>query len=291
MASSKQRDALSFPTEQTDLILPYTPEPFPGEHAPWSKPHVTLTFATSLDSNLSLAPGVQTPLSGPQSKAMTHYLRSKHDVILIGVGTAIADDPSLNCRIEGAGGYGGQGRIGQPRPVIVDPEGRWDFNSETKCIRLAWEGKAHGPWIITKKMISDDKRRILDDCDGQVFVIEGAPLSEDPLGRIRWVDILKLLSFEYQKSVMIEGGGSVINDLLSPTNIDLVDSVIVTVAPTWLGRGGVQVCPEAREENGVRVPVARLTDVKWVPLGEDVVLCGRPNPKQRGRRMWDRVEG
>jgi 2,5-diamino-6-(ribosylamino)-4(3H)-pyrimidinone 5'-phosphate reductase len=63
-------------------------------------------------------------------------------------------------------------------------------------------------------------------------------------------------------------------------NMDLVDSVIVTVAPVWLGKGGVQVCPDARVEDGQRVPVSRLKDVQWVPLGEDVVLCGRPISSQ-----------
>ena len=77
---------------------------------------------------------------------------------------------------------------------------------------------------------------------------------------------------------MIEGGGAVINDLLHPSHFNLVDSVIVTIAPTWLGIGGVQVCPEERvdREKRVKVPVAKLTEVKWVPLGDDVVLCGRP---------------
>jgi 2,5-diamino-6-(ribosylamino)-4(3H)-pyrimidinone 5'-phosphate reductase len=76
---------------------------------------------------------------------------------------------------------------------------------------------------------------------------------------------------------MIEGGGAVINDLLAPGNFELVDSVIVTIAPVWLGRGGVQVCPEARREGERKVAVGKLAGVKWVPLGEDVVLCGRPS--------------
>ncbi|KAJ8108835.1 hypothetical protein ONZ43_g6305 [Nemania bipapillata] len=72
---------------------------------------------------------------------------------------------------------------------------------------------------------------------------------------------------------MIEGGGAVINSLLGE-NADLVDSVIVTIAPVWLGEGGVVVSPP-RTTRGADRPVARLSDTKWVPLGEDVVLCGR----------------
>ncbi|KAJ4371230.1 2,5-diamino-6-(ribosylamino)-4(3H)-pyrimidinone 5'-phosphate reductase [Neocucurbitaria cava] len=265
------RDALRFPTSQSDQIDPYLP---PSTSNP-SKPFVTLTFATSLDSQLSLAPGVQTALSGPESKAMTHYLRSKHDTILIGVGTAVADDPSLNCRIEGVGGYGGQGLAGQPRPVVVDPKGRWDFHAESKVMRLAREGKGKAPWLITGSSIKEEEQKLLESVGGKVLELPCSSTSSIP-----WSAILDALTKEGASSVMIEGGGVVINDLLSSENFRLIDSVIVTIAPTWLGKGGVQVCPKERIEDGRRIPVGRLKGVKWVPLGEDVVLCGHPKLEQ-----------
>ncbi|KAI8935141.1 hypothetical protein NX059_007735 [Plenodomus lindquistii] len=263
------RDALQFSTSNSQQIDPYLPKPDLG---PFPKPFVTLTFATSLDSQISLAPGVQTALSGPDSKAMTHYLRSKHDAILVGVGTAIADDPSLNCRIEGVGGYGGQSLEGQPIPVIVDPKGRWNFSGDRKVIRLGREGKGKAPWIVTTAPVGIKQKTEFTDAGVKGIAV---PLKPE-MAVLGWRDILTALAREGIRSVMIEGGGRVINDLLSTENFDLVDSVIVTIAPTWLGKGGVQVCPEPHEEGGTRLPVGRLTGVKWVPLGEDVVLCGRP---------------
>jgi 2,5-diamino-6-(ribosylamino)-4(3H)-pyrimidinone 5'-phosphate reductase len=277
------RDALHFPISQAQSIDPYLPS-LSSTLTPVStntstttspespKPCVTLTFATSLDSNLSLSPGVQTVLSGPQSKAMTHYLRSHHDAILIGCGTAIADDPSLNCRIAGVGGYGNEGLEGQPRPVVVDPNGRWNVNDRSKVINLAKEGKGRGVWIVSKKGSSNqDRRGVVESVGGKVL-----ELSTGKDGSMNWKEILEVLAKEGIKSVMIEGGGAVINELLSKENMALVDSVIVTIAPVWLGKGGVQVCPDATTEEGQRVPVRRLQDVKWVPLGDDVILCGRP---------------
>ena len=73
------------------------------------------------------------------------------------------------------------------------------------------------------------------------------------------------------RSIMIEGGGKVINSLLGE-DADLVNSVIVTIAPIWLGQGGVTVSPPRAN---VDRPVARLSDTTWMPLGADVVLCGR----------------
>lgn len=273
--ASPVRDALHFPQPSSSQIAAYipTPGPHPSE-TQTTKPHVTLTFATSLDSQLSLAPGVQTALSGPESKAMTHYLRSKHDAILIGVGTAEADNPSLNCRIAGVGGYGGEGLQGQPRPVVIDPRGRWQFNVGSKVLKLAEEGKGKAPWVFTKHALDESRTELLKSVGGRVVVTgsEGCPE-----WRVLWEYVLKVLEAEEVRSIMIEGGGAIINDLLAPANIGLVDTVIVTIAPTWLGKGGVQVCPDERVDKGARLPVARLSNVKWVPLGDDVVLCGHPS--------------
>ena len=265
------RDTLHFSPSSSDQIDSYIPKPgFRHPNKPYGRPHVTLTFATSLDSNLSLAPGVQTVLSGPESKAMTHYLRSRHDAILIGVGTAEADNPSLNCRIEGVGGYGGDGLTGQPRPVVIDPQGRWQFSADSKVMKLAREGKGKAPWIFTMAPIDEGRRKVLESVGGEVIVAGAQPSTR----RLSWGYILDELERRDIESVMIEGGGGVINELLSPRNVRFVDTVIVTIAPVWLGKGGVQVCPNERVEGGAKLPVARLKDVKWVPLGDDVVLCG-----------------
>ncbi|POR37638.1 2,5-diamino-6-ribosylamino-4(3H)-pyrimidinone 5'-phosphate reductase, partial [Tolypocladium paradoxum] len=97
-------------------------------------------------------------------------------------------------------------------------------------------------------------------------------------GRLRfdWRDVLRALAAAGLSSVMVEGGGHVINSLLDPACHGLVDSVIVTIAPTWLGQGGVVVSPDrVKDGQGCPVPAARLSNVSWHPLGEDVVLCGR----------------
>ncbi len=94
--------------------------------------------------------------------------------------------------------------------------------------------------------------------------------------------ILKALAVEGIRSVMIEGGGKVINDLLHADHAYLIDSVIVTVAPTYLGRGGVLVSPAPKTDaTGRPQPVLRFKDVRWQPLGEDVVMCGRVQREEK----------
>jgi 2,5-diamino-6-(ribosylamino)-4(3H)-pyrimidinone 5'-phosphate reductase len=237
------------------------------------KPFLTLTFATSLDSSLSLSPGVQTVLSGPSTKAMTHYLRSQHDAILVGVGTALADDPALNCRIDGVG------LEGQPRPVIVDPSGRWRVEKEkgavAECIRLAKNRVGKGPWVVTsleESEINKEWERILEECGGRYICVPKVPREKG----MDWSSILKAVAGLGIRSIMVEGGGMVINTLLQERYLSLVDSVIITIAPVWLGTGGVLINPPRRtDEDGQPIPVARLDQVKWKQFGDDVVMCGK----------------
>ncbi|KAI2469395.1 dihydrofolate reductase [Annulohypoxylon bovei var. microspora] len=297
---------LIFPSVERERLEPHLPPLTTGVEEDVSSssdlPFVTLTFATSLDSALSLGPGIRTALSGPQSKAMTHYLRSRHDAICVGVGTAIADDPGLNSRLAsecptletslaastaGVGallGLAGKSAVDdtqytftrkQPRPIVIDPSLRWDFTPESKVMQLARTGKGRAPYIITAvPQPPESKKKLLDDLGGKFIVLSG------PRNRFDWRSILAAVRDEGLRSIMIEGGGEVINSLLSHENSQLVDSVIVTLAPTWLGRGSVIVSPPRNmNPDGKPSAVARLTGTTWMPLGEDVVLCGKLAPQ------------
>ncbi|KAH6607472.1 riboflavin biosynthesis protein Rib7 [Trichoderma cornu-damae] len=263
-------EQLTFPVESAALLEPRLPPKLDGEETSVSRPFVTLTFATSLDSSLSLAPGVRTRLSGPGSKAMTHYLRTRHSSILVGVSTVLADDPALNCRIARASS--------QPRPIVIDANLRWTPRRSDKVFDVCRSGDGLAPFILTGVDASDlppASVELLHEHGGKYIHIPAA--RSGPTGRLRfnWHDILAALQGEHLASVMVEGGGQIINSLLDPAYHSLIDSVIVTIAPTWLGQGGVVVSPErVTDAGGSPLPVARLSHVSWHPFGEDVVLCG-----------------
>ncbi len=268
-------NSVHFPEQYRGFLQPYLP-PSNVQLTSDGLPHVTLTYATSMDSCISLAPGLQTALSSPQAKAMTHYLRSKHDAIVVGVGTAIADNPSLNCRLQGVGGYGGIGWDGQPRPVVIDPSARWLITPQSKILQTVEQGKGRAPWVIMAPGFQMDPYRLelLKHYGGKYL-----GLTEfDKKWRLRWEAILKALAAEGIKSVMIEGGAMIINELLQPEHASLITSLVVTVAPTYLGRGGVNLSPIARRDQlGRPQPVLpRFRDVRWQSVGgDDAVFCGR----------------
>jgi len=206
---------------------------------------------------------------------MTHYLRSRHQALLVGAVTAIGDNPSLNCRIKGVGGYGGEDLEGQPRPVVLDPTLRWDFSSDSKVLALAANGKGRAPYIICAKHPPELKRVLLERLGGKFITLN---ISDTGLskGKLDWADIFQALRDHGIQSLMVEGGGTVINDLLQPHYAALIDSVIFTIVPTWLGQGGVAISlPRRYSADGTPIPAARLKNVIWHPFGEDVVVCGK----------------
>ena len=251
-------EALHFPEGLREVFKPYLPRarPVTGQdnEGPRSwRPHVTLTYAASLDSMIAAAPGTRTALSGHQSKAMTHYLRTRHDAILVGRGTANADDPTLNSRLEGAT------LRDQPQPVIVDGRRQWKPSPTAKVLQAAREGKGKAPWIVSGQIDVDTH----DQMEGVEYLSIDLEAADS---NTRWPRILKALAARGVESTMIEGGAEVIKTLLRDHR-DLIDSLIVTVAPVFLSDDGVRV------SSGV-VGVDQLRNVQWLCLGRDAVVCG-----------------
>ncbi|KAK6497980.1 2,5-diamino-6-(ribosylamino)-4(3H)-pyrimidinone 5'-phosphate reductase [Arthrobotrys conoides] len=256
----------SFPDDLAVQFEPYLPSANTNGF-----PSLTLTFATSLDSALSLGPGIQTQLSGSLTKAMTHHIRTFHSAILVGASTAISDDPGLNSRIQGA--------KHQPIPIVLDPNARWNITESSRVVQTAKERKGRAPFILVNSQNLDDgavveRKKMLQNYGGGYIGI-----NVDDSGRFKWETILSMLKQELGiESIMVEGGGNVINSLLEEEgNRRFVDNVIITIAPTWLGKGGVVVSPDRKPDPKGQYTQPRLKEVKWIPMEEDVVLCGKLN--------------
>lgn len=244
-------ELIPLPESLPDFLKAYLPS---GTNS--NVPFVTLTYAASIDSRIAEQPGMQTAISHLETKTMTHYIRSRHDAILIGVGTVLADDPGLNCRWKEP-----SGKAYSIRPVIVDPRFKWNPTG-SRLLRTVKEGEGLAPLVIvtaaTYSSLNENKRaqaELIKEAGGDVV-----PIETD--GIIEWSVVFAALGKRGIQSVMVEGGANVINQLL--LRPDLVSSLIVTVGPVYLGAKGVEVSPDSK---------CTLQDVSWWRGTQDVVLA------------------
>ena len=209
------------------------------------RPFVTLAWAQSLDGSIALDRGKPFRLSGNESLALTHALRAAHDVIVVGIGTLLADDPSLTVRLW-------QGP--SPSPVVLDSCLRTPV-----CARVLAAGGGRPVRIACTENAREELRVQLEE--------KGAEIMRLPAWTNGWVDLGRLLSALAAggiRRVMVEGGGKVLTSFLRAS---LVDYAVVTVAPRLLG--GMSALGELEP---TKLP--RLDGSALHRLADDWILAG-----------------
>jgi GTP cyclohydrolase II len=208
------------------------------------RPFVVLKYAQSLDGRIATSTGDSKWISGESERELSHALRAACDAVLVGVGTVVTDDPELTVRmVPGA----------SPMRVVLDT-----------TLRLPLEAKIVGAdaatTVITTERSNPDRRAALRARGVRVEVVT------EREGQVDLRSALSTLRATGTESVLVEGGSTVITALLAA---DLVDRLIVGVAPVVLGAGtqAVNNLAVQRVVDGVR-----LANRVIVPVGDDVVL-------------------
>eukprot|EP00457_Paulinella_chromatophora_P008741 gb/GEZN01008785.1/.p1 GENE.gb/GEZN01008785.1/~~gb/GEZN01008785.1/.p1 ORF type:complete len:331 (-),score=35.48 gb/GEZN01008785.1/:76-1068(-) len=255
---------------------------------PSEVPFVTLTYAQSLDGSISASKGTQLILSGKESMAMTHCLRAIHAGIIVGIGTVLADDPSLSVRhVHGP----------DPRPIIIDTRLRFPLTAK----------------FLKRKPIVCTTGSELKSGSGKAqrrFALEKAGCTvvdcKEVPGGVMQVDLHDMFRKlkRFVDSVMVEGGATVISSLLQQPH--LIHQMVVTTAPVLVGgyhavtsllSASSSSAPSSPSTSSVIPPSSsspllalsgtsalaltpskpsfpRLTNVSYVVLGDDIVCRG-----------------
>lgn len=182
------------------------------------RPFVTLKLATSLDGRIATRSGDSQWITGEASRRAAHALRGTHDAVMIGVGTALADDPELTCRIEGF----------RSRPmirVVVDSHLRLPLNG-----RLARGAQTHPLFVIHRAGADPVRREAFIAVGARLFAVAPAEVGVDPLAA------LQALGAAGITRLLVEGGGTLAAALV---RADLVDDVAWFTAPLVIGGDGV----------------------------------------------------
>ena len=96
-------------------------QPF-RKHARTGRPYVLFKSAMTLDGKVATRTGDSKWISGEESRRLAHHWRAECDAVVVGIGTALADDPLLTARIEGV--------HRQPRRIVFDSEARLPLDSQ-----------------------------------------------------------------------------------------------------------------------------------------------------------------
>jgi diaminohydroxyphosphoribosylaminopyrimidine deaminase/5-amino-6-(5-phosphoribosylamino)uracil reductase len=181
------------------------------------RPLVTLKLAATLDGRIATGSGESRWITGEPARRVVHALRGRHDAVLVGVGTVLADDPDLTCRIPGF----------RPTPVVrvvVDTHLRTGLT--TRLVATAAETPT---WMLIRAGTDPDRRRAVADLGVRVIEVPGASAGVD-LARG-----LAALAEAGLTRVLVEGGAKIAAALL---RADLVDRLAWFHAPGVMGADG-----------------------------------------------------
>ena len=215
-----------------------------SEEAPRARPSVTLKLATSLDGRIATAEGESKWITGEEARAAGHQLRAEHDAILVGSGTALADDPELTARTDPPVGR-------QPLRIIADSRGR--LPKSAKIFTTLKKGRVA---IATREETDLDELGWPEQPGIEYWMLPG----EDGES-ISLPALMKIALGSGVGSLLVEGGGQLAAAFV---RLGFVDRIEWFRAPILLGGDGVPCLGE--------LGLARLADAPQFERKAAVIL-------------------
>lgn len=213
------------------------------------RPYVTAKWAMTLDGKTAAASGDSRWISGPRSRALVHEVRGRMDAIVVGIGTALADDPELTARPPGPR---------TPSRVVVDGAGRLPTTS-----RLARTAREIPVLVALTDRASPERREALAALGCEILPFPGT-------GPVPILPLLDELGRRGMTNLLVEGGGRLLGGFLDAGQVDAVD---VFIAP--LVEGGTPAFTPAQGQGHSRMADAlRLARQQVSLIDGDVRLQG-----------------
>ncbi|MCW2237153.1 bifunctional diaminohydroxyphosphoribosylaminopyrimidine deaminase/5-amino-6-(5-phosphoribosylamino)uracil reductase RibD [Azospirillum canadense] len=170
------------------------------------RPLYTLKAATTLDGRIATHGGLSQWITGPTARAWGHRLRATHDAIMVGIRTALADDPELTCRLPGL-------THRSPVRIVVDSRLRLPLTG-----KLAASARAVPTWVIAREDVDGPRLAAFEDC-GLSVIRAGA----DSAGLPDLVEASAALARRGLTRVLVEGGATLSASLLRAGLVDRLE--------------------------------------------------------------------
>lgn len=185
------------------------------------RPHVVLKLAVSPDDKIAAAGHKPVAVTGEMVRSRVHLLRAQCDAVLVGMGTVIADDPELTCRLPGM-------MKRSPVRVVLDRALRISGNS-----RLVHSARTTPLWVMTSSLSEAPAAMALGAAGTQVLRV---PTTTAPPPGLDLLAVLHSLSEKGITKLLVEGGSRVAASFVTA---GLVDEVWLFRGPKEIGEGGI----------------------------------------------------
>lgn len=224
-------------------------------------PWVSIKLAMSLDGRTAMASGESKWITSEAARHDVQFLRAKASVILTGQGTVLADDPSLNIRLDAD--ELNIDKVRQPVRVVLDPE----LKMSTNALMLSLQGKT----IIITNNDAPSQVQALRDKGAEVIILDSEtslPSSILPLRKV----MEKLADLEVNE-IHVEAGATLCGALIQE---NLTDELVIYMAPHIMGsnaRGLLNLPGLEKIKNRINL---QIKDIR--AIGNDWRIIAHPKP-------------
>jgi diaminohydroxyphosphoribosylaminopyrimidine deaminase / 5-amino-6-(5-phosphoribosylamino)uracil reductase len=226
-------------------------QPF-RKHAITGRPYVCFKSAMSLDGKVATQTGDSKWISGEESRNLVHQWRAEVDAVCIGIGTALADDPLLTARVEGA--------TRQPRRIVFDSEARLPLDSA-----LARTAHEIPLIVVVSRACNRAAADALRGVGAEVLTAAGGNEQERAQNGLDKLGELNI------QSVLLEGGPRLAGAFLDAGEID---EMRIFVAPIAVGGRSARMAAEGEGSDSIADSQHALS-LTSERVGEDVLIKAR----------------
>lgn len=182
------------------------------------RPEVTVKLAVSRDGRIGIPGMGQVAVTGDIARRQVHLMRAEADAILIGIGTALADDPELTCRLPGL-------EARSPTRIVLDAHARLPL-----AAKMVKEARRIPVWLAAAADCDGGRRLALEGTGVQFLATEAAN------GGFALPELLEDLAARGVSTLMVEGGAETVRHFLDER---LVDRIALFTGPGEMGPEGI----------------------------------------------------
>ncbi len=224
------------------------------------RPFVRCKLAMSLDGKTALANGQSQWISSDESRMDVQRLRARSSAVMTGIGTVIADDPSMSVRLSGSSEWTKHGR--QPLRVILDSD--LEISPDAKILGLP------GDVIIFNASECGDKKKQLANLGVEMVSVEAKR------GSAFLEYVVRYLAREKEiNEVLLETGSTLSGEMLQA---GFIDELIIYLAPTLLGQDAKALFQLPLIDNMSDRISLNISDIRTI--GKDIRIKATINRKE-----------